>query len=225
MRIFAGLLLLLLLATGPLPVSAAAAPDVVLLKGFWFADGFLADDPRYLDWQVQPQLTVKLYESPSLTAPVVGELQPGDRARIHDIAFEAYPGQQVIRAKSAATSRDGKVSVRPGDAIRLVCYQGDAIAAYVQDELVLVDVYGLKLTDQIRPEWRDRLGGLNQWLQLWAPDGTVGWAQFFDPTTKSARGRWQRQPRPVGGSHNFNVIVFSNEMPHFQRGNLLTNDR
>ena len=210
------LILVALLAFSGVQTAAAEPPDVLLVKGFWFADGFLLAEPAQMDWQVIAKTPVKLYTDPSLASAVAGELSPGVRARIQNIAFAAYPGRQIIRATEAVTSSDGKVSLQPGDEIRLVCYQGDAMAAYVGDEMVLVDLYGLKLGDQVRSEWRERLGGLNQWLQLSTPDGKIGWAQFFDPATKSPRGRWQQQPHAAGGSHNFNVIVFSEEMPHFR---------
>lgn len=196
--------------------EAAEAPDVILMKGFWFADGYLADDPRYMDWQVIPEQSVRLYESASLTAPTVGELVAGVPVRIHDIAFEAYPGLQQIRAVVAGSSRDGRVRIEPGDIIRLVCYMGDAMAAYVGDELVLVDLYELKLEDQVKPEWRARLYGANQWLQLWTPEGKAGWARFYADGQDSSRGRWRIQPRAAGGQGKFNTIVFSSEQPRFQ---------
>jgi hypothetical protein len=204
---------------------AMAAPDsskAVLIKGFWFADGVLADDPRNMSWQGIPDQPVTLYAGPSLMTAIVGELATGTRAGILDIAFEAYPVLQQIRATATATSSDGLIRVEAGDRIRLVCYLGDAAAAYIGDELVLVDIYELKLRDQIRPEWRDTLSGDNQWLQLRTPEGKEGWAKFYAEGSRSARGRWRIQPRAVGGSSNFNVIVFSDEMPHFQRLPLLT---
>ena len=202
-----------------LQTTAAAgteAPNVILMKGFWFADGYLADDPRYMDWQVIPEQSVRLYESASLTAPIVGELVAGVPVRIHDIAFEAYPGLQQVRAVVSGSSRDGRVRIEPGDIIRLVCYMGDAMAAYIGNELVLVDLYELKLEDQVKPEWRARLYGANQWLQLWTPEGKAGWARFYADGQDSSRGRWRIQPRAAGGQGKFNTIVFSSEQPRFQ---------
>jgi len=202
-----------------LPITAAAATDaskVILMKGFWFADGYLADDPRYMDWQVIPEQSVRLYESASLTTSIVGELVAGVPVRIHDVAFVAYPGLQQIRAVVPGSSRDGRVRIEPGDIIRLVCYMGDAMAAYIGDELVLVDLYELKLQDQVRPEWRARLYGANQWMQLWTPEGKTGWARLYGDGQDSSRGRWRIQPRAAGGRNNFNAIVFSPEQPRFQ---------
>ena len=196
--------------------EAAEAPDVILMKGFWFADGYLADDPRYMDWQVIPEQSVRLYESASLTAPTVGELVAGVPVRIHDIAFEAYPGLQQVRAVVSGSSRDGRVRIEPGDIIRLISYMGDAMAAYVGDELVLVDLDELKLQDHVKPEWRSRLYGANQWLQLRSSKGKVGWARFYADGQDSFRGRWRIQPRAAGGRDNFNTIVFSPEQPRFQ---------
>lgn len=210
---------LALLISG-LQITAAAAtetPNVILMKGFWFADGYLADDPRYMDWRVIPEQSVRLYESASLTAPIVGELVAGVPVRIHDIAFEAYPGLQQVRAVVPGSSKDGRVRIEPGDMIRLICYMGDAMAAYIGDELVLVDLRQLKLQDQLKPEWRARLYGANQWLQLWSPEGKVGWARFYADGQDSSRGRWRIQPRSAGGRSNFNTIVFSSESPQFQR--------
>ncbi len=216
--------LALLLTTVPaVEALAQETPKVVLLAGFWFADGFLAEDPRYMDWQVIPAQPVTLYEGPSLTATSIGQLLPDTRARIHNIAFESYHGRQEVKATASATSQDGRIQVKKGDVLKLVCRMGDAMAALVDGELVLVDVYGMKLRDQIRPEWRNRLNGENQWLQLWTPEGKVGWVKFYSPGTQSSRGRWRIQPHAAGGSGNFNTIVFSEKMPSFQRLPLLQN--
>lgn len=211
--------LVLALFVSGLQITAAAvveAPNVILMKGFWFADGYLADDPRYMDWQVIPEQSVRLYESASLTAPIVGELVAGVPVRIHDIAFEAYPGLQQVRAVVPGSSRDGRVRIEPGDIIRLISYMGDAMAAYIGDELVLVDLDELKLQDQVKPEWQTRLYGANQWLQLRSPEGKVGWARFYADRQNSSRGRWRIQPHAAGGRGNFNTIVFSQEQPRFQ---------
>jgi hypothetical protein len=212
-------LVLALLVSG-LQISAAAAneePKVILMKGFWFADGYLADDPRYMDWQVIPEQSVRLYESASLTTSIIAELVAGVPVRIQNIALEAYPGLQQIRAVVSGSSKDGRVQIAPGDIISLICYMGDAMAAFIGDELVLVDLHELKLHDQVQPEWRARLYGANQWLQLWTPEGKVGWARFYADGQDSSRGRWRIQPRAVGGRSNFNTIVFSPELPRFQR--------
>ena len=213
------LVLVLALLVCGLQITAAAeteTPKVILMKGFWFADGYLADDPRFMDWQVIPEQSVRLYESPSLTTPIVGELVAGVPVRIQDVAFEAYLGLQQLRAVVPGSSKDGRVRIEPGDIIRLVCYMGDAMAAYIGDELVLVDLYELKLEDQVRPEWQARLYGANQWLQLWTPDGKAGWARFYADGQNTSRGRWRIQPRAAGGRSNFNTIVFSPEQPRFQ---------
>lgn len=219
-RAFVIISCVLALFFGGLSSGATASPEIqrsVLLKGFWFGDGFLADDPRYTDWYVIPLQAVKLYESPSLTTSIVGEMPAGAKGRIHDIAFEAYPDFHKIRVNTAASSKDGLIRLEPGSVVGLVCFQGDALASYVGDDLVLLDVYGLKLRDQIKPEWRFRLSGANQWLQLWTPEGKVGWVRFYGDLEESARGRWQIQPRAVGGGSNFNSIVFSDTLPQFQR--------
>lgn len=217
-------LLLVILLCLPAPAVTATAPDCLLIRGFWFADGFLLAEPGLMDWHVVAKTPVKLLAQPDLSAPVLAELPSGARAKIEEIAFAACPGRQIIRANMAIASQDGKISLQANDEIKLVCYQGDAVAAYVGEDMVLVDLYGLKLGDQIRPEWRENMGGLQQWLKLVDSDGQSGWTQFFDPVSKRASGRWQHQPKAVGGSHNFNVIVFSEEMPHFQRLPLLTRE-
>lgn len=210
------ILVLLLAGVPSAGASAPESPKVVLLTGFWFADGSLADDPRYMDWHVIPAQPVLLYEYPSLTAAIIGQLLPDTRARIHNIAFEAYPGLQEIKATAPAATRDGRIQVEKGDVLKLVCRMGDAMAAFVAGELVLVDVYGMNLLDQIRPDWKNRLNGDNQWLQLWTPEGKSGWAKFYSPGTQSSRGRWRIQPQAAGGSSNFNTIVFAEKMPAFQ---------
>ena len=207
----------LLISGLPITVAAAAeAPKAILMKGFWFADGYLADDPRYMDWQVIPEQSVRLYESASLTTSIVGELVAGVPVRIQDIAFEAYPGMQQVRAVVSGSSKDGQIRIIPGDVISLVCYMGDAMSAYIGDQLVLVDLHELKLQDQVKPEWRTRLYGANQWMLLGTPDGKFGWARFYADGQESSRGRWRIQPRAAGGRSNFNTIVFSTKPPRFQ---------
>ena len=197
-------------------VAAKEYPNAVLLKGFWFTDGFLADDPRYMDWQVVAKQPVPLYQSPSLTTSIVGELKPGDRVRVQDIAFEAYPGLQQVRATGPAQSADGKIRIREGDRLGLVCNAGEFAFAFVGEELALVDLSALKLRDQVLPEWRDRLSGANQWLQLWTPEGKAGWAKFYASGSQTVRGRWQEAPNVAGRWMNFNAIVFSDSAPSFQ---------
>ena len=216
-------LLVVVLLSGGMKATSASVPDVVLIKGFWFADGILADELRSMECFVIPNQAVRLYEGPSLTTSMIAEIAPGTMARLREIAFEAYPGQHAIRATAAVKSLDGRISLEPGDIIRLVSFQGDAMAAYVGDELVLVDVYGLKLNDQIRPEWKEKLRGGNQWLLLGTPDGKEGWTRFYADGVSGTRGRWKIQPRAAGGSGNFNSIIFADAMPRFQRLPLVAN--
>lgn len=209
--------LIFFLMVSAVPVGALSVEvSGVLLRGFWFADGYLADDPRYMDWQVIANEKVLLYKHPDETSPVTGELPAGARARIQDIAFMAFPEAQVVTAGAAGKSVDGTIQVHPGTSLRLVCFMGDALAGFVGQELVLLEIEGLRLMPQVRPEWRRRMSGQNQWLYLIPLQGEAGWARFRGDGAQGGR-RWQPQPRAVGGASNFNAIVFADKNPEFQR--------
>jgi len=206
-------------------IEASSSPfkgKSVLLKGFWFADGFLTDDPRYMDWVVIPNQEIILYESPSLTSSIVTSLAAGSQARLQDIAFEAYPDYLRIKAIVPAISNNGKIAIERGDAIGLICYMGDAMAAYVGNQLVLLDIQMFKVHEQVRPEWRSRLLGANQWLQIFTEEGKTGWARFYNDNQNYSRGRWQTHPQAVGGTSNFNTIIFSSRRPSFEQPTQLT---
>jgi hypothetical protein len=205
-----GLLLLL-----SMQVTLAAGTEMrkaVLLKGFWYGDGYLADDPRYMDWYVIPSRPVNVYSHPSFTTMIIGEIAAGTRTRIRDIAMEAHPDWFVVSAPAAMSTQDGRITVSKGEPLGLICYIWEGMAVYVRDEVVYVETFAPEFRGLISQEWQSKLnGGSNQWLQVDLPDGAVGWA----PRADGQPQLWRGQPKAVGGSANFNTIVFSDERPRF----------
>jgi len=193
----------------------AAAPDLpkaVILKGFWYGDGFLADDPRYMDWYVIPTRPVKLYSDPSRTTAITGEIAAGTRVRIRDIALEAHPGWYVINAPAPMSTADGRIKVTAGEPLGLVCYSDGGMAVYIRGEVVFVDIFAPEFRGLVSVEWQSKMNGSNnQWLQVDTPDGLTGWV----PRNDGRPSLWKGQPNAAGASANFNPIVFSDEMPRF----------
>lgn len=191
-------------------VWAEALPETYIMDNYWFYGGYLAENLREAGFRVIPEQPILLYETWDSASAVVGTLQPGEESKLLGITYVAHPGKEIIEVKKRLLSTDGKTVLQPGTTLGFLSQISDCAAVYYDNTLAFVSLEALgESVTSLRQFGR---GADRQWLYLDNGQGVAGWGQF-----SKVKHRWRIQPNPAGGSQDFNVILFGDHMPEFQR--------
>jgi hypothetical protein len=192
---------------------AADMPQTLVIDGFWYYDGYLADDIAVAGYTVIPNQPTILYAERDTSSRAVGVLPPDQEADLKAVSYIARPGQYKLIVKQALASADGNKELKPGAVVGFVSiYGGDALAVYYNGEIIAVEARGVEFS----PEPFNYPQAQNQWLYLTGRQGISGWCQY-STKKNDLGGRWRiNHAAAAGGLANLNTIVFG-QYPKFQR--------
>lgn len=202
-----------LLACSGAGALAADIPQTLVIDGFWYYDGYLADDVAAAGYSVIPKQPITLYSERDTSSRVVGVIPPDQEADIKAVSYIAHPGQYRMKINQALAATDGKQALKTGDVVGFVSvYGSDALAVYYNGEIIAVEAGGVEYS----PEPFEYPQAKNQWLYLSDRQGMSGWCQY-SAGKNDLRERWRiNYATAAGGTANFNPIVFG-RYPKFQR--------
>jgi hypothetical protein len=192
---------------------AADLPETLVIDGFWYYDGYLADDIAAAGYIVIPKQPIALYSERDTSSQVVGVLPPDQEADLRAVSYIAHPGQYKLIIKQALATADGNKELKPGTVVGFVSIcGGDALAVYYNGEIIAVETRGVEYS----PEPFKYPQAQNQWLYLTSQQGISGWCQYSSEKNDLG-GRWRiNNAVAAGGSADLNPIVFG-QYPKFHR--------
>lgn len=196
---------------------AAEMPNVLPLKDYWYADGYLAQPLWGANQVVVAAQAIELHNHWDGNSPVRAVLEPGEKAVICEIVYVAQPGKQAFRLQEAAAAADGSARIEAGEWVGYISRSGsDTIAVYYKGAIQFMDVIGVVLP----PEIVAGAEGMGQWLHVRTESGKAGWCQFQAKAGESATSRW----KIVGATGQLNqlaAIVAGDMTPQFRRERVL----
>ncbi len=164
------------------------------LPGYWFADGYLAQELQGTPLHLQNQAPVLLYGWPDARATATGLLAPGGRARLLAIGCWAWPELSVIGAKEKLRSAENSGEFQQFGYISSL--DAKWIAVYSQGYTMALPRE--QLQGAIPPSWGE--GERGQWLYLQSSEGIAGWTHF-------SPAQWLVQtPAADGRAHLLSLI-------------------